>query len=233
LSATVKPAQDTAANRLAAVVRAIATEKHAELDQLKANQHDIARPDFVWHYLLQSFSTMGRSAGWKGLIGTAANYTRVTYDALAQLTPAQRRIQVEETCRAAKVRMPGIKAKFILGCFDRVQQLGGPQEAKAVLFGQRGRDAKIKFLKSFPGIGPKYARNIMMDVYHPEFHDSIAIDIRIQAISDKLGVSFPTYAEHEAFYLEVARRACVNGWELDRLLYNFRQEIEAGLDRRP
>jgi len=43
------------------------------------------RPDFVWHFLLQSFATMGRSSGWDGLIGDRANYERVTFEALSRL----------------------------------------------------------------------------------------------------------------------------------------------------
>lgn len=122
--------------------------------------------------------------------------------------------------------MPNRKAGFILDCFEHVRQLGGPKEAKAQLLAQIGCEAKIRFLDAFPGIGPKYARNIMMDVYHEDFRESISIDIRIKAISQILGLSFSSYAEHEAFYLEVARKAGVNGWEIDRLMFNFQAEIE-------
>jgi hypothetical protein len=67
----------------------------------------------------------------------------------------------------------------------------------------------------------------MMDVYHEDFRNSIALDVRIKAISDALGLSFSSYAEHELFYLNVARDAGINGWELDRLLFNFRNEVES------
>ena len=69
-----------------------------------------------------------------------------------------------------------------------------------------------------------------MDVYHEDFRDSIALDIRIKAISEALGLSFPSYTEHEQFYLDVAWEAGLNGWELDRLLFNFRPEVEVRLD---
>ena len=107
--------------------------------------------------------------------------------------------------------------------------MGGPQEAKARLLAQPGREGKIRVLKALPGIGDKYARNIMMDVYHEDFRDSIAVDARIKAVSESLGVSFGSYAAHEAFYLGVARLSGVNGWELDRLLYNFRSEVASRL----
>lgn len=172
---------------------------------------------------------MGRASGWHGLIGNQINYQRVTYEALAALTQQARKVRVHQVCWAAKIRMPGKKAESILGCFDHVERLGGPEKVKERLLGQPGKDTKIRFLESFPGIGPKYARNIMMGVYHEEFRDSIALDVRIKAISKALGLSFATYAEHEAFYLAVARQAGINGWELDRLLFNFREEIEAKL----
>ena len=109
---------------------------------------------------------MGRASGWHGLIGNQDNYRRVTYTALAALTRADRVAQVRQVCQVAGVRMPDKKAVCILGCFDYVTRLGGPEAAKASLLAQPGREAKIAFLQSFPGIGPKYARNIMMDLYH-------------------------------------------------------------------
>ena len=56
---------NTATSRiqLVAVVSHLATEKRTDIDRLKKSYSDIARPDFLWHYLLQSFATMGRSAG--------------------------------------------------------------------------------------------------------------------------------------------------------------------------
>lgn len=216
-------------NRLVTVVRTLAVEQRAELERLKQEASGLARPDFIWHYLLQSFSTMGRASGWRGLIGNQDNYRRVTYPVLAALSPEARQQQVQQTCRAANIRMPDRKAKFILGCFDYIQRLGGLETAKSRLLSECGRDGKIRFLQTFPGIGPKYARNIMMDVYHEDFRDSIALDVRILAISETLGLSFPSYAAHEEFYLGVASEAGLNGWELDRLLFNFRPVVEARL----
>lgn len=219
----------TARKRLVAVVSALAKEKRTDLEKLKEEAAGLTRPDFIWHYLLQSFSTMGRAAGWHGLIGNQDNYRRVTYPVLAALSSETRRAQVQQVCRAAGVRMPDKKASYILGCFDFVQQLGGLEATKTRLLAERGRDAKIRFLQRFPGIGPKYARNIMMDVYHEDFRDSIALDVRILAISEALGLSFTSYSDHEQFYLGVACEAGLNGWELDRLLFNFRPLVEAKL----
>lgn len=86
--------------------------------------------------------------------------------------------------------MPNRKTEFILACFEKVKELGGPKATKKVLLSLNGREEKIAFLDAFPGVGPKYARNIMMDVYHEEFRKSIAIDVGIAAISKTLGLRF-------------------------------------------
>lgn len=211
-----------AKKRLASAAEALAIQKKAELDTWKAEHSQLIRPDFLWHYLLQSFATMGRAAGWHGLIGNQENYDKVRYEVLAELTPEVRALQVEEVCRTAKIRMPGVKARYILGCSERVRELGGPEAAKQQLMNRTNRAGKIEFLQTFPGIGPKYARNIMMDVYHEDFRDSIAIDARIKSISDAWGLSFDSYKTHENFYLSVAAEAGLDGWELDRLMFNFK-----------
>jgi endonuclease III len=221
----------SAQKELLLAVRKIAIEKEWELRRMKRCRSGLRRPDFIWHYLLQSFATMGKASGAVGLIHNQENYRRVTYDALARLTPRKRREVVREVCRLAKVRMPDVKAQYILGCFDFVRHMGGPQKAKELLLAEPGRDAKIKFLRAFPGIGPKYARNIMMDVYHKEFRGSIALDVRIKSISKLLRLTFTdaNYSAHESFYLEVAHMAGLNGWELDRLLFNFGDEVKKTL----
>ena len=214
-------------DRLLKVVRPLAAENGQVLACLKRGRTGLKRPDFIWHYLLQSFATMGRASGWKGLIENRDNYNRVRYEALAALTPTRREKQVHDVCRASKIRMPGVKAGYILECFKYVKKMRGPERVKSLLLAQPNREEKIKFLRKFRGIGPKYARNIMMDVYHKEFRESIAIDIRIKSISKVLGLSFTDaeYMKHEKFYLDVAHLAGLNGWELDRLLFNFRDEV--------
>jgi len=114
--------------------------------------------------------------------------------------------------------------------FDRVAQLGGPRQAKAELLKRNGCEAKIQFWREFKGIGKKYARNIMMDAYHPDFRNFIAVDERLKKVSRFLGLAFHTYEQEEQFYLEVAKRAGIEGWELDRMIYRFRDCIIEGLE---
>jgi hypothetical protein len=217
-------------DEVAYVAKVLAAEHSADLSKLKAEAGQLQRPDFIWRAPLQSFGTMGRAMGWIGL-SKPENYNRVTFEALAAL-PASDRLKVAElACRNGKVRMPGVKARYITRCFEYVQILGGPKAAKKRLLRYAGRTAKIEFLKTFPGIGDKYARNILMDVYHSDFRDSIAIDARIKSLSRLLGLDFRNYAEHEQFYLDVASKANLNGWELDRLIFSYLGEFRARLNK--
>lgn len=225
MTAIPTAALEQAATRLAPIARELALCHTDQLARQKANAAALERPDFLWHYLLHSFATMGRTAGAQGLIGDPANYDRVRFEVLAAVQPERRLAWLRSVCRAAKIRMPDRKADFILACFERVRAMGGVAAARAELLAQPGRAGKLAFLTSFPGIGPKYARNIMMDVYHPEFRDSIAIDLRLQSISTALGLVFTDYASHEAFYLMVAARAQLDGWALDRLLFQHRDAV--------
>src|SRR3712207_4478772 len=84
-------------------------------------------------------------------------------------------------------------------------------------------------MKRFYGIGPKYARNIWMDAYHPDFRDTIAVDLRIRKVTKALGYSFKTYEEEERFYQDIAEEAGLQGWEVDRLLYEYTDHFLAAI----
>jgi endonuclease III len=217
--------------RLVGVVRRLAREHREELDAQKQQaEKQLERPDFVWHCLLQSFATMGSAVGWDGLIGNEANYQRITFDALAELSHDDRLQALESTLRTAKVRWPAQKARQLNNNFERIEQMGGPAAAKEQLLSLDGPERKMAFLSQFDGIGPKYSRGILMDVYHPEFRNAIALDQRIAKVSKALGLTSRKYAELEQFYLEVAKEAGLEGWELDRVLYNFNKEVLAALN---
>jgi hypothetical protein len=109
--------------------------------------------------------------------------------------------------------------------------MGGIRAANRQAIAAAGREAKLAFMLQFDGIGEKYARNIWMDVYHPDFHDAIAIDERVKKVTKALGRPFTAYEDHERFYQELASDAGLQPWELDRLLYHFNNEILARLTR--
>jgi hypothetical protein len=220
---------DRASNQLVKVIRQLAADNRALLEKQKENVRDLERPDFVWRYFLVSMSTWGRASGAREFIRNPDVYRLVDYETLAALDPKMRPEQVLKACELGHLRYPNVKAKCIIECFEKIQKMGGPAQAKSLLLAESGKDAKMQFLDKLPGIGPKYARNLMMDVYHPEFRDCIAIDSRIKRVSKSLGLSFNSYDEHERFYLDVAHRAGIEGWELDRLLFALRDAIEGML----
>jgi hypothetical protein len=103
--------------------------------------------------------------------------------------------------------------------------MGGAKMSESQLFSQDGREGKIRFLRQFRGIGPKYSRNIMMDIYHSEFRQSIAVDSRLKDILNELGILKGRYEDFEQFFLDVAHECNLDGWEIDRILYNFKDDV--------
>ena len=164
-----KMSKINARNRIVNTVRKLYLEKRQEIEKLKQGRNGLKRPDFIWHYILQSFATWGRASGWDGLIGNKNNYQRITYNALNRLSPEECKNHIQDVFRDSNIRWPNKKAIYIFNCVARVRELGGLKATKDKLLATPGRGAKINFLRSFPGIGPKYARNIMMDVYHEDF----------------------------------------------------------------
>lgn len=71
-------------------------------------------------------------------------------------------------------------------CPTAIRKEGGPANVQKQLESGDAKDI-IDFLMSFPGCGPKYARNIMMDVYDERFHEGcFAIDSRIKSLFPRL-----------------------------------------------
>jgi len=225
---------ENASRELASVIRALAAESDVKnkLVVAKSGAKLLKRPDFVWHELLLSFATMGNSRGAEGLMRTPVNYRRVTFPSLLKKRSSQSRLdELRTVLHLATVRMPDKKASWLADAFERIRTAGGPSRVKKDLLARNGREGKIAFWREFKGIGEKYSRNIMMDIYHPEFRDSIAIDQRIKKVSRTLGLRFGSYEEEEQFYRGVARQAGVNSWELDRMLYGFRDQIISELGK--
>ena len=211
-------------------LRQITPEMRDSLAAMKQEgERELERPDFVWHILLQSFATWGGTRGWAGFIENQDNYGRVTFDALSKLDPDDRPIVLLEVFQAAKIRYAKTKANLMVLNYDLIAKMGGPLEAKRQALAQEGKEGKIAFMRRFHGIGDKYARNIWMDVYHPDFYDTLAVDLRIRRITKALGYSFKTYEEEERYYQDIADEAGLQGWELDRLLYNYTDHFLAAI----
>lgn len=216
--------------RLAHILRELAQEQRPRLEELKVAEHEnVKREDWVWHALLEAAASWGSNRGYEGLIQNPEVYAKVTWDALRKVSPSDRTAWIEEALRAGAVRWPAMKARLLDENYESIVATGGPGEAKRRLFAANGRVAKMEFLMTFKGVGDKYARNVMMNLYDTDFRDSIAVDDRIEKVSKAAGLTFDTFVEHEEFYLSVAREAGLNGWETDRLLFHFKDEVLARL----
>jgi hypothetical protein len=228
-SSTVSGRGDTgeAERRLASVIPALYDKHRAELDKWKAE--GAARwnqPDWIWESLLLALSTMGNARGVE-LVDNPKLHDPIRYKSLLRCARDQRLARLRRSLKdAKKVRWPDKKTQWLAENFERIRADGGPGAVKQALEESPGREGKIAFLRSFRGIAEKYSRDMLMDVYHPDFRESIALDVRVKNVSKALGLQFANnyYAEEE-FFRSVANCAHINGWELDRLLFNFNREV--------
>jgi thermostable 8-oxoguanine DNA glycosylase len=214
--------------RLASAVRKVVHSHQEDLEREKARSAERRQqPELIWELLLLSFATMGNSRG-VALVENSLFHNPVRFTALARLSPNDRLATLKSNLRAARVRMPDKKADWLAENFERIQREGGIKAVNQKVVERTLRDDKISYLRrTFQGIGKKYARNMMMDIAHPDFQDSIAIDDRVKKIMEVLGLRFSErgYEDTEQFFLDVAREVGLTGWELDRLLYRHTVEV--------
>jgi len=235
----MKPAGIMSKKRLVDAASHVYAKYRDKVEASKREHKHWASPDFIWEALLLSAATWGNAQGGR-LVHEAAFHDPIRYKALQALaSDTQRREVLADCLTKAKVRYAARKVEYLVENFRRIEASGGPEAVKKELISQPGAGAKIKFLDTFKGIGPKYARNMMMDVYHEDFRDSIAIDVRLQKVLSTLGIEFNDagYRPAESFLVEVAHEAGLNGWELDRLLFSHIDEvlelIDTPAERRP
>ncbi|SMP76268.1 hypothetical protein SAMN06295888_12350 [Desulfonatronum zhilinae] len=189
------------------------------------------RSDLLWYLLLQSASTQGNSRGWLLLMRDQDNLNSVSYSELSKLSPVDREKRILEALRKAKVRMQTKKATQLAENFTIIENMGGVENVTKSMLRLKGMDEKFNFVTQFKGIGSKYGRNIWMDIYDQDFRKSIAIDERLKKIAKAIGVY--NHNNLELFFIDVAKEANMEPWELDRLLYQnsdyFLQMINDGL----
>lgn len=200
------------------------TSQNERLHELRIEGIEIQKKqDWLWHLLLSSMSTMGNSRGYEGLIMNTENYRLVAYENLLKLEEASRFNNLTSALGNAKVRRYRNKATWLNNNFTFIEACGGLKVIQELLLQTQGIQSKLKLMQIFDGIGQKYARNIFMDLNHPDFESSIAIDERILDVSEALEIDSGklSYADHEQIFVLIAREAGITPWTLDRLLYNF------------
>lgn len=219
--------QTDSRRRLVNAVIPVYHEHREEIEQKKREQAHWDSTDFIWEALLASAATMGSARGYE-LIRDPNLHDPVRYAALRALSSDEQRQTVLGDCLAkAHVRFAEQKTERLMANFRRIESDGGPEAIKRELNSRSGSAGKIEFLRTFKGIGEKYARNMMMDVYHEDFRDSIAVDARLKKVMSAVGLTFSAkdYDEAESFFLEAAHEAGLSGWELDRLLFFHLDEV--------
>jgi len=224
--------QNTPRQTLTNAVRVVLEETDADerIEELKQTaQQRRERPDMLWFELILSMGTWGNSRGGK-LATDETYYSQVEYSHLLDMDENERIDHLQNVLDDAGVRYPNKKSRYISSQMNKVRESGGLTPAQKEFESKNGKEAKIDFLREFKGIGDKYARNIGMDVFHPDFRDTIALDDRIDSVSDELGVEFESYEKHEQFYVDIADRLDMTAWELDRLLYRYINEITAEIN---
>lgn len=224
--------EDTAQRALADAVRTVLNETDADerIEELKRTaQQRRERPDMLWFELILSMATLQGSSG-STLATEDEYYSQVQYQTLLEMDEDERIDHLEDVLLDAGVNMHLRKADFINAQVQRIDSLGGLDSAQQKFEARDGKEAKMDFLREFKGVGDKYARNIGMDIFHPDFQDTIALDSRIRGISDELGVEFDSYEQHEQFYISVAERLGITAWELDRILYRYTDEVTANIN---
>lgn len=212
---------------LANAVRNVLEETDADkrIEELKQTaQQRRERPDMLWFELILSMATLRGSSG-STLATEDEYYNQVQYQTLLEMNEDERIDHLEDVLLDAGVNMHLRKADFINAQVQRIDSLGGLNSAQQEFEERDGKEAKMDFLREFKGVGDKYARNIGMDIFHPDFQDTIALDTRVKGISDELSVEFNSYEKHEQFYISVADRLDTTAWELDRILYRYTDEV--------
>jgi hypothetical protein len=222
----IDDANDQQVKTLVAVAKNLRNKYKDELESKKEKGRALLkRPDFLWHELLVSYSTWGGISRNEGMITDKNKNQQITYAELKNLSNEDRVNRLRQIMKDAKIHYYKKKAPMLVRCFEKIEEIGGLEQANAMLLNKKCAAEMTEFLNDFPGIGPKYANNIMMDCYHPFFHEKIALDSRIRSISSELGLNLKKYSDHEKFYLNIAKEAGIEGWELDRLIFEHRDEF--------
>jgi hypothetical protein len=205
------------------VVQALA-EEYADAiiaSKVAAVDHG-SHPDWPWNGIVLSASTLGGSWRWDKRVQPIYE-AELSWSALAGLSADERQQRFDKVGRYWRRT-----SAFLERMYGRLSEEGGPKVARSRLAAMTGAEI-LTFWAGFDGVGPKYARNIMMDVHHPSFRQGyFAIDSRIQKLLPVFGyVGSKRYESMETFLSKLANDTGLDGWDLDRLLYQRHDDVVA------
>lgn len=220
-------------NKKQALINALVNrpnEHNQMLDSLEAEASVYkSERDWIWHALIRSFATWGRAVGYQNLVDNrdldtlqyyyikdSVENNNFTYDVIVGA--------VEQVFTEANIRYSSKKAGYLAHNFCMFKNHQHVIDLSHQLWELNDAKEFIKMVIQFKGIGKKYARNIAMDLKHPAFINTIAIDSRIEKVLSALEYNGSnTYENKEAVLLDIAENASITGWQFDRLIFNFNQ----------
>ena len=196
--------------------------------EAKRGWEDLTHPEWLWRLL--SMSTYGRASGYSKM---HARLDELSFDKLTRMTEQKRRDKFRTVIKEVNPRYSERKVETLERALQRIQEMGGPIAAKEKALMCAGGIEKVRFLRKFYGLGPKYARNIWMDAADPDVANAAALDSRLMGVLVAVTSDVPkTYEKQEAWYQQLAADLGVNTWTLDRLVFRTKDEILAHLDQR-
>lgn len=207
-----------------AILLKAAEDQAVELNRSRRDAEAWGRhQDWPWNGIILSAATRGGSARW---VKVSMRYdNELSWTALAQATPQERRRRLETVGRFWRRT-----ADWLEQVWARFEIEGGPAAIREKL---KEMDAGeiISFWKSFPNIGDKYARNLMMDAHDPRFRQGyFAIDSRIQSLLPVLALqASKSYDGTEEQLRGLAASLGLDCWTLDRLLYQCHDRLSLEL----
>jgi hypothetical protein len=213
------------ARSLTKIVRAYlgTSQEYLESERIEAKRR-IKDEDWPWNGFIISFSTLGGSKNWEQKIRPRS--AEFTWSAIENLSNTER---AKLFFSLPNPRFRKRVAEFLAQCWHEFENAGGPSQIKRKYFKLETAHDRIQYLKSFPGIGEKYARNIAMDVCDPLVSEHFALDHRLKSLVKSAVKRNLEYSEAESFLKIVADRLCVDCWTLDRVLYRNYEPISREL----
>jgi hypothetical protein len=184
------------------------------------------QPDWLWNGLISAFATNGGSNHYKNQIRPHRDLYR--WEAIERLSDAKRgerlRTVVNPRWREKRDGTPWYSA-HLEQAFQRFKSAGGPEAILKEYKRCKKAPERILYLMSFKGIGQKYARDIPMDAYDTLFAKHFAVDARLKSILRRTGSYASRYEANEKYLQAVAQYLKVDCWDLDRTLYERRDEV--------
>jgi len=197
----------------------------------------------IWLEIVAQVVVVGKSEPWDRLKDSDELRNKIAYENLVQiqsqeeLRSAINRVLLEVGARYVSSDVSkSVKAKALaynLSVLKRFEE--GPKGFMmrlAEMNGPEGDKVKIRYvMHCFMYIKNKGARDLLMEL--GLVRNAIALDARIQAIFQKIGIQMPEVSGNFRLYEEIeddiltkiCKPLCLFGVEFDRMLYQNKKEI--------